>query len=297
MSRSPKALNASLAVVVCANLSFVWFTERKEEVPESPLVAMTKEAKHGEQLLKWHADDPLLLSSMECRDALANLKPGDELEVPRDAVRLTRDDLGADLSQDLARTLHEFVSAYHEGTLSALCEYMETRLETIFPKTADQFGAYLVDKHGYDHATQLASLSEMDLVQEFWNVRNTAPDWEYLIPNDSGIQIWQSVKQTHETLSDPLRFGNHDASLWGRRANIHHNFANPDGDNLEAELARSQKIIVADARLVIKHKVDGVHSICPYVVRFWYSTKRQRWIPHMLLQFRTSLDIPRRLIF
>ena len=269
---------------------------RKAEAAVNQRLQQVK-GKQGEVLAKWHSDDPVPLRSVRCRTILAGLTTADELDIPEQASPLARTHLEGTVANDLTAALADLVVAYQRGTLSALVDYMESREQSLAPAAVERIRNYLVDRHGYQQKA-LAALAPLAQMQKFWDVFEVAPNWEALIAKDSSVHLWQASQvELLEAVNDPEDFDDYDARLWMRRAHIFHNFANAADDDLEKEFERSGSVRVADARLVIKHKGEGVHSICPYAIRFWYNTALQKWIPHLMLQFRTSADIPTRLIF
>jgi hypothetical protein len=257
---------------------------------------MELKGRQGDALAMWHSEPAVPLRSQACIRSLRELALTDKLDAPRGASDLTWSELGNHATTNLVEALYGLLAAYKEGTAASLITYMRTRGESLSTAGVGRLTEYLIDQRGYK-VSDFANKSLSHRFAQCWDAYGGAPGWEALIAADSGIRIWKSNEVDSELLSSATQFDRFDARLWQRMGHRYHNFANADGDSLERQLATVGEVTVADARLVIKHAGPGVHSICPYAVRFWYSNARQQWIPHLLLQFRTSGDIPHGLIF
>lgn len=249
----------------------------------------------GDALSKWHNARVTPVDSPDCRRALSELGPASVLALPLGARQLDKESLADETLADLEDTLAELLSAFRRGKPSDVISYMRSRGESLAEPSIDRIRDYLTSRFGFTEAELSAKTSE-EIFKLCWEVDNVEPAFESLLPDQSGINFFEVSQNASELLSDTSKFSNADFEVWRWRSVSHHNFANPT-DSLDSQLASHGSVQVADARLIVKHRGGGVHSTCPYLIRFWYSNSRQKWIPHSFVQIRTSRDVPRGLFF
>lgn len=249
----------------------------------------------AKRIAAWEAADPLSLESNACTEAIRQLAPAEELASPVAARELQWDDLPASEANDLAKAVRGLMRVYRRGGAEHLINYMDSREESLTEENVQKLRNYLVTKHGFnDDELKQRSLEEQ--FSMFWDIYGVTPNWKAFVPEQSGIRIWQSHSATPESISEPEQLSESDTNLWQHRAEMRHNFTN-EVDTLSSQISNQGEVKFADVRLIIQHDGKSVHKTCPYVVRFWYSAERAKWVPHLLAQYRTSSDISSELLF
>lgn len=296
MSKS-KVINWTIGIVfVAANVLGLGMSHHRRQTEAA--MHRHRAQLRGRQidaLTTWHGSHSVSLRSNDCLNAIRKLGSATELQPPVVATDLSWDEMPTKQSHDLAKAIHGLMVAYQQGSAKHLIKYMASRDENLTAQNVEILRDYLVQRHGFEE-TELEQLNLEQQFTMFWEAYGVTPDWKAFVPEESGIRIWNSDAATAEMLSETTELSKTDTNLWLFRGDRRHNFSNPES-TLESHLADEGNITVADVRLIIEHKGKGVHTICPYVARFWYSTEREKWIPHLLTQYRTSDEIPSNLLF
>ena len=281
---------------VAMNLVGFWLSHhRRHEEAEQRRRLVELQGRQGEALERWHLASPVAIESAASLSAIQRFAVSSR-PVIDGADRLDRSQITKEQKRDLSRAIHGLAVAYRRGTSRSLIQYMGTRDEKLKEEAVARLRDYLVAQHGFTEA-EVGGLDPSRQFEMFWDIVGVAPGWDSLIPEDSGITIYRCGRNVaEESLSATSQISHRDAALWQHVAKRFHHFGN-DEDDLELHLASENGATFADVRLVVKHNGKGMHTICPYTVRFWYSEQRECWVPHLLAQFRTSRDIPRKLLF
>lgn len=256
------------------------------------------DAWHGQQahaLAAWNSYDPISIESKTCLRAIRQLGKSEVLQSPVPANELAWEDLSKGDANDLARAVHGLMLAYRRGGVQHLMKYMESREEFLAENHVKKLRRFMVKEHGF-HEKELGQLDLEEQLSMYWDVYEVTSAWKGFVPEDSGIRIWQSESASPESLSEAAQLSTADMNLWKRRTACRHNFANST-DSLASHLQTHPNVRFADVRLVIEHAGKSMRTICPYVVRFWYSAEREKWIPHLFAQYSTSQDIPSTMLF
>ncbi len=289
-----KVINWTIVTAFLA-LNLVGFglsAKRRQAEAATQRWLMELKGRQGDVLARWHAADSIPIESALCKGAIRDMQLKYDPSGNADGSYTELDDRQAD---KLADAIHDLASAYRRGTARALMKYMGSRGEKLNPIDVAKFTSYLVEKHGLD-SSELEALNLEQQFVTFWDAYGISPEWKAVVPKESSVHVWTCHSESSESISEPSQMDGVTAELWQRRGVRHHNFENTD-DTAEMNLAMHGNVTIADVRLVIQHTGEGVHTICPYTVRFWYSQQRQDWIPHLLFQFRTSRDIPEEVLF
>lgn len=294
---SSKTINwAILTAFLALNLvGFGLSHKRRQAEAATQRWLMELKGRQGDALAKWHAADSIPIESSLCKGAIRNLRSTHEVAGLSEETIAPAPTLSEKQSGKLTNAIHGLAMAYRRGTPTALLNYMRARDEELNPNDVRKLTNYLVEKHGLD-ATKLEQLSLEQQFATFWDVYGITPEWKSIVAHESNIHVWTCDATFSESISEPSQLDGVTAELWQRRGIRRHNFENPE-DSIATNLDKHGDVTIADVRLVIEHTGEGVHTICPYTVRFWYSQQRQDWVPHLLLQFRTSRDIPDEILF
>ena len=255
---------------------------------------MELRARRSDALEEWHLEESIPINTPACQRALGDLKRAEEALPVIGASPLSMDELSADVSRDLTKAIHGLMSAYRTGTPKALINYMESRGETLDEQCLAKLVDYLIENHGFK-PEEVEQLSRRQQFEMSWDAFGIDPTWRALVASHSSITLWDCDKTSADTLSRHEGLDGGDVKLWRRRGIRYHNFSNSD-DRI-SDQSETSGVKVADVRMLIKHKGKGARSICPYSVRFWYSDARKQWVPHLMVQFKTSSDITHRLMF
>lgn len=284
-----------IAFVALNLVGFGISRHRRQQESEMQRRMNERMGRQGVALERWHSVTPIAINTSTFRAALHRLKPSDRPTV-EGTVRLSRDELSSEQASDLMNAVHGLAAAYRSGKPSSLIQYMSTRQEELQEDAVGSLRRYLIERHGFTE-DEFSGLGVDEQFEMFWDVLGVAPEWRSFIAEHSDIALFRSTgNATTEAFSDTAQISGEDVELWQHVAARHHHFGNP-GDKLDTQLASENGATFADVRLVVKHNGKGMHTICPYTVRFWYSEQRECWVPHLLAQFRTSRDIPRKLLF
>jgi len=269
--------------------------KRRQAEAASQRWLMEIKGRQGDALAKWHAADSIPIESSMCKGAIRKLKVVNDGLVLNESSNAIRPTLNSKQTDKLTDAIFGLAKAYRRGTSAALLNYMDAHEEKLNTISVGKFTDYLVEKHGLDRG-ELAQLSLEQQFSTFWEAYNVTPEWKAIVAQESNIHIWKCDADSGESISEPSQLDGVTSELWQRRGVRHHNFENAN-DTVAENLAMHGAVMIADVRLVVQHTGEGVHTICPYTVRFWYSEQRQDWVPHLLLQFRTSQDIPDKILF
>lgn len=252
-------------------------------------------SRQADQLALWHGSPTLSFGDSTCTDVIRHLGQSPELEAMASGDDIGWEGLTNDEAKDLTTAIYDLMQAFRKDGAKHVMNYMRTRGETLDAGKIGQIRDYLVKRHGLVEE-EFAQRSLQEQFVLYWDALDSRTGWKAFIPEYSGIRIWTSDSVTSELLGDVSTLCESDRFLWQFRTERYHNFAHPT-DTPSAHLAKYGEAKVADVRLVVEHDGKGVHTICPYAIRFWYSAERDKWVPHLLAVYPTSRDIPNSLLF
>lgn len=298
MSARPSRMNLLIGIgLIALNVVGVGLSLHRRQARASlQQNLLSNQTEQARQLAAWHEAKTLpIRSSGACTEAIKTLGPAPEIDCPLGMTERHADELPSEQWEDLVHAVHGLMRAYERDRASDLVQYMKSRGELLSEAHVQRYRERLIEHYGWSEQ----DLGKLTLEQQFikyWHEENVKSLWSEFVPEHSGIRIWQSDAASLDQIDAQAELGASDASLWLARSERFHNFKN-DSDAPIAELDRTGRVLIADVRLVVKHRGQGIHTICPYAVRFWYSSERQQWIPRLLSQFATSRDIPKDLLF
>lgn len=297
MVRSRKGTAILLAILfVGTNLAgLVVSHQRRNAEAATNAFLMELKGKQGKEFKLWHDADVTPIGSSVCNQGLSCLGVAKELPVPTEGQAIAKEDLDPAVVEELNDTVRDLLLAYKKGRPVHIVNYMRTRDETLSSKSVARMKKYLFEHFGFQHA-DLEGKSDEEIYSLCWDVDSTDPAFDALLVEKCGISFWTISDEATVTISNQEEFGSQDYDLWRWRTMCDDNFSN-QSDTIDEQVSKSGDVKVADVRLVVKHRGAAIHSICPYVIRFWYSNTREKWIPCLFQQIRTSRDIPEHVYF
>lgn len=245
-------------------------------------------------LQAWHSQPGASLAAPDLKDALTRLPVDDCLAISTDdRIKVAELDIAA--REGLYRTLLEFLECYasnnKDGT-EQLLAFMKRREEVVPIETIKLMNGLLVKDAGMQKA-DLAGKSPEELVGIFHNKLNAKHPFQEILIEGSCLSALKSDRAPPEGLARATTREDH--KLWRNQVGFTHLFK--PRWSLDQEVGSKGTVILAEARLLIRHDSSNFQIVCPYYLRLWYDSRGRCWHPLSLECYPTSEDFHVRFLF
>lgn len=269
----------------------VWFLSRRSErrAAEGRLAAKIAQREALES--KWLSQPGTRVLTARLDSALREI-PAEDCKLPPTAgKREALDQLTGRQKDDLYAAISGLAKAYAANDPNAMISYMSDRRQTIRHGQAEFMRGTLATAVGLPKA-ELDRKTDEQIYSQFWRESKAFPHWDSIVSDFSCIQTWRSTSAAAKVLDD---LAQDDVDLWQRRDSSTLNFTSDRG--LDAELREQGSVLMADAKIIVRHDAELLGAASPYYFRFWYDSTSGRWIPLAMVRIRTFEQAPIALLF
>ncbi len=231
----------------------------------------------------------------ELLQAIQRIPTNDCMTLTTDARLVEPSALPPSSHDDLIHAIGQFLLCYSSqvaGDPNSLFNLMSARKEQLPRETVELLRTLMVNEGGKSRA-ELASKTAPEILATYLGLVQCERPMSELLVEESCLSI-RDVKHL-ATEGSQGGFSREDHRLWNNQVGL--SKLSRAARTVEQEAMSRGSVLMAHARLLVRHDADHFAISFPYHLELWYDTTERAWHFHSLEYFPTSTSTTTRIIF